>query len=267
MNIIEYILIGSLSLFTSIIFITVILYSDRQRREPLHMIMIALISCIFTICLSLLIGQFILPKFDIITSGLFSYKGYNLAKIILLAIVEEYSKLLVLYLFISKNSNFDDIYDGFVYSSLVALSFAALESLIYVFNEPNIESMKSLAVLRGITTVPLHFMCGIAMGYYVGMEKFSWGTKRRTFYLLMALIMPVFLHTIYNFTFTNIVNKLMDNVMLVPMIIIFFMPFYIIAAIYYNKTVNMNEKFIKNEKYKHLMTNEEYKQILNESYQ
>ena len=266
MSIIDYLVIVSMSLFTSIVFIIAVLYSDRASKEPKYMITLSLTSCIFTICLSLLIGQYILPKLDVITSGLINYKSYNLIKIILLALVEEYSKLLVLYLFIAKNSNFDDIYDGFVYSTLISLSFAALESLIYVFNEPNLASMKSLAILRGITTVPLHLMCGIAMGYYIGMQKFSWGTKRRIFYLLMALIVPTFLHTIYNFTFTNIVHKLMDDIMLVPMIIIFFIPFYLIAIIYYNKTKNMNDKFIKNEKYKHLMTKEEYIQIVEKTY-
>lgn len=263
MSIFNYIFIVFLSLLTTLIFIGFILYSDRKSREPFYMIFLALASCIFTISLSLILGQILLPKFEIISSGLFDYKTSNIMKISMLALVEEYSKLLVLYLFISRSRHFDDIYDGFVYSSLIALSFAAFESLIYVFNEPNLSSMKSLAILRSITTVPLHLMCGIAMGYFMGKEKFTWGTKRRVFNLLMCLIFPTFLHFIYNFTLTNIVNKYYDSNNLILIIIVFFIPFYLISIIFINKTRFLNDKFIKNEKYKNLMTKEEYNEILN----
>lgn len=262
MSIINYISIIGLSLFTTIIFIAFILYSDRKSREPIYVICLCLISCIFTICLSLLLGQVLLPKLDIISTGLFDYTTTNTLKNMMLALVEEYSKFVVLYLLLSKNSNFDDIYDGFVYSSLIALSFAAFESLIYVFNETNIESMKSLAILRGITTVPLHLICGISMGYFMGKEKFTWGTKRRLFNLLMCLLFPTFLHFTYNFTLTNIINRYLNSNLLIVMIIIFFIPFYLIGIIFINKTKFLNKKFINNEHYKNLMTKDEYEKIM-----
>ena len=266
MSIINYMTIIGLSLLTTIIFVFLVLYSDRKSREPIYMIFLCLISCVFTICLSLILGQVLLPKLEIISKGLFDYSTHNMVKILMLALVEEYSKLIVLYLFLSRNSNFDDVYDGFVYSSLIALSFAALETLIYVFNEPNIESMKSLAVLRGITTVPLHLICGISMGYFMGKEKFSWGTKYRIFSLIMCLIFPAFLHFIYNFTLSNIVNKYFESNLLVPIIILFFIPFYLIGIIFINKTKFLNNKFINNEHYKNLMTQNEYNEIMQKQY-
>lgn len=266
MSIINYMTIIGLSLLTTIIFVFLVLYSDRKSREPIYMIFLCLISCVFTICLSLLLGQVLLPKLEIISKGLFDYSTHNMVKILMLALVEEYSKLIVLYLFLSRNSNFDDVYDGFVYSSLIALSFAALETLIYVFNEPNIESMKSLAVLRGITTVPLHLICGISMGYFMGKEKFSWGTKHRIFCLIMCLLFPTFLHFIYNFTLSNIVNKYFESNLLVPIIILFFIPFYLIGIIFINKTKFLNNKFINNEHYKNLMTQNEYNEIMQKQY-
>ena len=262
MSIWNYIFIIFLSLFTTFIFIGLILYSDRKSKEPLYMIIISLSSCIFTISLALILGQVLLPKLFDISSGLFDYNTHNLIKIILLALVEEYSKLLVLYLFISRNSNFDDVYDGFVYSSLIAISFAALESIIYVFYEPNIASMKSLAIIRGFTTVPLHLICGICMGYFMGREKFSWGIKRRVINLILCLLFPTFLHVIYNYTLTNIIRKFEGNNYLSIIIILFFIPFYLIALIFINKTKFLNDKFVSNERYKDLMTKKEYDEIL-----
>lgn len=264
MNILNYITIIGLSLLTTIIFAVLIIYSDRKSREPLYIIFLCMISCIFTICLSLLLGQVLLPQLDLITTGLFDYNTQNIVKILMLALVEEYSKLIVLYLFLSRSPHFDDVYDGFVYSTLIALSFAALESLIYVFNEPNIQSMKSLAILRGITTVPLHLICGISMGYFMGKEKFSWGTKRRIFNLIMCLVFPTFLHFIYNFTLTNIINKYLNSNLLILIIILFFIPFYIIGILFINKTKFLNNKFINNIHYKNLMTKEEYDKILSQ---
>ena len=267
MSIWNYISITVLSLLTTIIFVSAILYSDRKQREPIYMIILCLGSCIFTICLSLLLGQIILPKLEVISSGLFSYNTHNIVKILILALVEEYSKLLVLYLFISRNSNFDDIYDGFVYASLIALSFAALESIIYVFNEPDIASMRSLAMLRGITTVPLHLICGISMGYYMGVEKFSWGTKTRLFNLLKCLIVPTMIHFIYNYSLSNVITKFSSNdIVLVIAMIIFFIPFYLISFMFIKKTKFLNEKFISNEKYQKLMTKDEYVEIVSHQY-
>ena len=262
MDILNYAYVIFLSIFTTVIFTYLILHSDKKSPEPLYMIMLALVSCIFTISLSLILGQVLLPKLEIISSGLFDYKTGNIVKIIVLALVEEYSKLLVLYLFISKSKHFDDVYDGFVYSSLIALSFAVFENLYYVSYE-SVTTMKSLAILRSFTTVPLHLMCGISMGYFIGREKFSWGTSKRIFYLLMSLIFPTFLHFTYNFTFTNIVEKYLNSDMLLVMVMLFFIPFYIISIIFINKTRFLNKKFINNEKYKNLMTKEEYDKISN----
>lgn len=263
MNIISYILIILLSILTTIIFVSIILYSDRKTREPSHMILICLLSGAFTIGLSLLLGQIVLPKLDIISSGLFSYNINSTIKILLLALVEEYSKLLVLYLFISKNSNFDDIYDGFVYATLISLSFAAFESLIYVLNEPNFQSMASLALLRGITTIPLHLMCGIAMGYYIGVEKFTFGTFRRIKYLILSLLIPSIMHFLYNYCLSNMIVIFKNDRMLVIIMMVIFIPFYIISICYIETIKKLNEKFSKNIKYKNLMTQKEYNKIIN----
>ena len=261
MNIFNYITIIVFSLLTTIIFIFLILYSDRKSKEPKSVIFLCLISGILPIFLSLLFGQYILPKLQIISPGLFDYNN-NIFKVLILALVEEYSKLIVLYLILSRNKNFDDIYDGFVYSSLIALSFAAFESLIYVFNETNIDTMKSLALLRGITTIPLHLICGISMGYFMGKEKFSWGTKTRVINLILCLIFPTFLHFIYNFTLSNIVIKYLNSSLLILIVIIFFIPFYLIGLLFISKTKYLNNKYINNEHYKNLMTKNEYNEIL-----
>lgn len=262
MSLIKYILVFFLSIITTIIFTSAILYSDRKSKEPIYMIIICLMSGVFTICLALLLGQIILPNLEVISSGLFSYNTNNSIKILVLALVEEYSKLVILYLFISKNKNFDDIYDGFVYSALIALSFGVMESLIYVFSESSFFSMTSLAIIRSITTLPLHLICGIIMGYYVGIEKFSFGTKTRIFNLFKALLFPTIIHFLYNFIISKIILNIKSDIMFVLYIIIFFIPIIIICILYIKNSKKLNYKYINNIKYKNLMTKEEYNEII-----
>lgn len=266
MNLINYISIFLLSITTTIIFIVAILYSDRKSKEPIHMIVISLFSGIFTICLTLLIEKFVLPNFEIISSDIFNYETSSLLRILLLSLIEEYSKLMVLYLFISKSRNFDDVYDGFLYSSFVALSFGAFETLIYVFDELDFLSMASLAILRSITSVPLHLICGIVMGYYVGVEKFSWGTGNRIKNLLMSLLIPTIIHFIYNYVLSTFIMSLTGDGLFLIFIITFFIPFYIIAISYIKRTKFMNDKYINNKKYKNLMTKTEYNEIIKDKY-
>ena len=116
----------SLSIIPSFILLFLILYSDRKNREPVPLIIISVISGLFTISLSLLIDKIFL-KLNISNDILLSYNNYNIFKIIILASVEEFSKWFVLYIFLSHNSSYDDIYDGFVYSSIISLSFALTE--------------------------------------------------------------------------------------------------------------------------------------------
>ena len=55
---------------------------------------------------------------------------------------------------------------------IIALSFALIETFLYVIREDSYQLMSSLALLRNFTTIPLHITCGIVMGYYVSISKF-----------------------------------------------------------------------------------------------
>lgn len=264
----DIVLILILSLVPSIVMLFLILYSDRKSREPLILILICLFSGIFTICLSLLLGQIILPSLNVISTGLFDSTSFNLFRILILAMIEEYSKLFVLYIFISHNSSFDDIYDGFVYSAIIALSFAAMETLVYVFNEQTLNEMSSLAVLRDFTTIPLHLVCGIIMGYYVAIEKFSKNKVYKVRKIAKSLLIPTFIHTIYNSFFSFFILLFKDSQYFLIIMIIFVLSIYSIGIIYIIKTRKLNDIFIKSDnypkKYNYLMNRKEYINQIND---
>lgn len=261
MDISKIIIVLILTIVPSILLFSLILYSDRKSKEPLLMILICVFSGAFTICLSLLLDKLVL-KFNIISGALFtSTRSYSIYRILILAAVEEYSKVLVLYLFLFKNRSYDDIFDGFVYSSITALSFSLVETFLYVFNEQTYADMSSLAVLRNFTAIPLHLVCGICMGYFLSLEKFAKFRKRKLLNMALALLVPTLIHTVYN-TFFSIVSLTDGSVVSVLVVILFVLSIYAIGIVFIMKTNMLNKIFISDGVYpkrkQYLMTKKDF---------
>lgn len=110
------------------------------------------------------------------------------------AIPEEAAKLLMLWLLIRKNPYFDEYFDGIVYATCVGLGFAGLENILYVVS--NFDCFMSVAITRAIFSVPAHFFFAVAMGYFLSLAYF--GERNRVLYCLLAYIVPVCLHGIFD---------------------------------------------------------------------
>lgn len=113
------------------------------------------------------------------------------------AIPEEGAKLFMLWLLLRKNPFFDEHLDGIVYAACIGLGFAAFENLLYVFG--NLDNLVSIAIIRGIFSIPGHFFFAVAMGYFYSFATFLSATpaiRRRNF--ILAYTVPVILHGIYD---------------------------------------------------------------------
>ena len=64
---------------------------------------------------------------------------------------------------------------------------------VYLYNEEF--SSLFIAILRAISAIPLHASCGVIMGYYIGLYVFK-GDKK---YIVQALLIPIFIHALYNY--------------------------------------------------------------------
>ena len=87
-------------------------------------------------------------------------------------ITEESLKFLAFIFFIKKNIEFNEKMDALVYGVLISLGFATYENFSYVylmgFSDP-----LYVASMRMIGAIPLHAMCGVIMGYYLGIHYFT----------------------------------------------------------------------------------------------
>lgn len=166
-----------------------IYHHDKYQKEPLRMLLKALLGGVLAALLDILllsiVGVVYSPTF---TDGMQAalYQAFGQA-----ALPEELCKLIFLYAFIWNSQYFDEYYDGVEYAAFVGLGFAGLENVMYVM-----QGGLAVAAGRALFAVPAHFFFAIFMGYFFSMAKFKpW---KKGSYLLLAYIVPVILHGIYD---------------------------------------------------------------------
>lgn len=159
---------------------------DKYEKEPWKLLVKTFVAGAL-ITIPIIFVEEILSSFAVDQEGLWNaaYTAFIVA-----GFTEELFKYLVVFLFILKNSNFNERFDGIVYAVFVSLGFAAVENILYVYNYG-----MNTGFLRAITAVPAHAIFGIVMGFYFGKSLFNSRKK----YLFLALFMPILLHGIYDF--------------------------------------------------------------------
>ena len=254
----ERLLVLIFSLVPTLLLVAFVLYTDRKSREPVKNVVLCLLSGILTISVAGYFENLVMPYFSNNTILTFVW-----------AFIEELSKIAIFFLFIFDNKHYDDIYDGIVYMILIALSFAGLENIMYAFSESTINDSMSLALMRDFTTVPLHVICGIVIGYFMSLGSFSKSKDKKIINFSLAIVVPSLIHGSFNFLMNFLGNLKIDynnsiQVLLfeiLPLLVIMISLFYLAAKVS-KKALSLNKTFINNEQYdkKHnyLMTNEEY---------
>lgn len=256
----ERLLVLLFSLVPTLLLVGFVLYTDKKSKEPTKNVLICLLSGILTISVAGYFENLVMPYFS--SSVVLTY---------IWAAIEELSKIAIFYLFIFDNKHFDDIYDGVVYMMLIALSFAGLENIMYAFSESTVSSSISLALMRDLTTVPLHVICGIVIGYFISLGYFSKDKNKKYINILLAIIIPSFIHGTFNLLmgilgglqidYSNIMQVLLFEAIPLLMIMIIL---FIIAAKFSKKAIYLNRKFLNNEtyekQYSYLMNKYEYQE-------
>lgn len=182
----------ALAVIPAIILFVVIYRKDRLHAEPIGQLAKAFLLGIASVFVSLvfviplgLMGLYVDEPTSVMDCVRFS--------LFAAALPEESAKLFMLWLAVRKNPYFDERMDGIVYAVCVALGFAATENIFYLIGTGG-EELFSLAISRGLYSVPGHFGFGVLMGYYYSLVKFNGSRKFRP----MVLIAPVLAHTIFN---------------------------------------------------------------------
>lgn len=176
------------SILPVVILMVYFYYHDKYEKEPVKSLAKAFFGGILSVFLTLvLISTFSVPVLPNASQTYTAFaQSFGQA-----AIPEEISKFALLYLFIWRVKNFNEYYDGILYAVFVSLGFACLENIIYVM-----QYGMNVAISRALLAVPLHALCGVVMGYYFSLAKF---TNQKLSNLLKAVFFAILVHGIYDF--------------------------------------------------------------------
>jgi len=176
------------------------IYKSDFEKEPTKLIFklffCGIGSAILTLLVSSVLGDYV-PFF---ASNPTSLNPLSLIPYVFLgiALVEESSKWVFVYGDTYQRNEFNHAFDAIVYAVFVALGFACIENILYVFDSFQIDT----AVTRAILAVPGHACDGILMGYFLALAKIS--EKNNNMYLcrknkILSLLAPVIAHGLYDF--------------------------------------------------------------------
>lgn len=184
--------------------------TDRYDKEPWHLLLRIFLMGALSVIPVMIVQKFLL--FINIFPGLLSiaYTAFIVA-----GLTEEFFKRSAVIYGVYDDVNFDEKLDGIVYSVFSALGFATVENIMYVVFR--FSGNYYVGILRGLLSVPAHMLFGITMGYYLSLSKYTEEPKLKEYYYKMSLIIPAFLHGLFNFILMAQVPALM--VVFIPYVV------------------------------------------------
>ena len=168
--------------------------SDKDiNKEPKKLVRRIFIMSIFSV-VPIIFLEIELMKYFPADDASLDFTNLFINIFISIALVEEGFKYIIAMINCYFNKEFDEFYDGIVYGVYASLGFALVENILYVFN--NFDAAYSTAILRAIISIPGHACFGIVIGYFIAKAKFS--NKNKSINLILGLLVPAILHTIYD---------------------------------------------------------------------
>jgi len=206
---------------------------DRYKKEPVWPVFLAFVLGAFVTLPASATSSFIQRLTDWLnpSAGLFNI---FLGAFFIVGLIEESWKFLVVRFYCYHRPEFDEPYDGIIYATAVALGFATLENILYIFN-PSLLGSWRVGILRAFMAVPSHAFYGVLMGYFVGEAKFARGDTEANLLSLFGLFLAIVAHGIYDF----IVIALPHRPLLIGSLIVFSV---LVWVVFFEATRRQSEK-------------------------
>ena len=223
----------ALALAPALAIMVYIYIKDKYEREPVKLLLKnfglgATASIVITLIIGLIL-KLIFPTADPLSVPQQFFKAF-----VVVALVEEFSKYIIVRYYAQRNKEFDEPFDGIVYAVMVSMGFAALENVLYVF-----QFGMANGIVRAFTAVPAHATFGILMGYFMGKAKFAATKKEKIKLNLTGLFAATIFHGAYDFfLFINFI----------PLISIGAFVSLVIGIVFSNKAIKKHQA---SSKFKH----------------
>ena len=179
-----------LAIAPSMLIIAYVYFKDKFEKEPWTLLLKNFIlGGTVSVLLTFIIGGLLTKFLPTLESN--SILDMFIKAFFVVALVEEFSKYLIVRFAAQRNKEFNEPYDGIVYAVAVSMGFAALENVLYVYSY-GFET----GLFRAFTAVPAHATFAILMGYYMGKAKFY---ENRFLLNMIGLGVATLFHGAYDF--------------------------------------------------------------------
>ena len=118
---------------------------------------------------------------------------------IIIALVEEFSKFLIVKEKVINDPEFDEPVDVMLYMIIVALGFATLENLLVLFPGKSpflFQEAVAVITFRFIGATFLHALCSGVLGYFLALSIFE--PKKRFRLIVQGIVVATILHGFFN---------------------------------------------------------------------
>jgi len=194
---------------------------DTVEKEPGYLLKSLVIAGILAVLLSIVLESIGIGLLNATFSPQSPVYVIILAFLVV-AVVEEGTKLFFLKRRSWNDPNFSHLFDGIVYSAFVSLGFAAFENIQYVFSYG-----LSVVLVRALLAIPGHLGFSVFMGIFYARAKQSEirgdkaGVKAN---LLIGYLSAVFLHGFYDAC--AMINSPVSNILFFAFVIIMYIVVY-----------------------------------------
>ena len=170
-----------------------IYWKDKLDKEPKKLLFYSFLMGILSIVVTLIIS-YVINGFSLEHSDDSNYRSL-LSCILGIGLVEEFSKFIFVRFYCYKKDAFNEPFDGITYAVMVSMGFAALENILYVF-----DNGMGIGIARMFTAVPAHAVFAIIMGYYLGVQKIH----HKKYAGIIGLFLAAIIHGLYDYFLFNL---------------------------------------------------------------
>jgi len=193
---------------------------DRYRREPVGVML-----------MTFALGAASLVPASVTSLSLQRLAGWRsstpnllhafVGAMVVVGLVEEGFKFIVVRFYAYHRPEFDEPYDGIMYSVMAALGFATLENIIYVFSRG-----PGTGVMRALLAIPSHAFDGVLMGYFLGEAKFARDDRTGNWLSAFGFGLAVVAHGLYDFIVFALDKRPLMILSLLTMAVLFWVIFF-----------------------------------------
>jgi len=187
MDFLYYLLLFGIAVLPVVLLMIFIYRQDKYEKEPIKSLAKAFIGGILAIPLDILV----VTGIDSIFEGTAFTSTVFFSAFMEAGIPEELCKFIIFMIFIWRDKNFNEYFDGIVYATFIGLGFACVENIEYVFMFGF-----QTGIVRALLSVPGHFLFGVVMGYFLSMAKFH--PEKRGTYLISGLLLSMLAHGLFD---------------------------------------------------------------------